>query len=413
MAALKRNLPRIAVVAASAPPYGAGGVASAHYNLWRALRQQGYPAELFTFYDNGVAARREEGMVRHGAAPQWVKRLFVLLNLPWRLLQPRKLAYHTAEILRNAPGALRMARSIRQFDPQIVLLSDHGAPGLWLRKHRGQRFVLVAHHNPARLAAESGLGDFSAADVRLAIALEQRVLKQVDAVICPSHYMRRWFQKTYHFGGPVHVIPNLIDLSTVDAIPARAIKPRLKLPARAQVVYLPSAGSRIKGGEYLLSILDALLAQAQRPLGFYIPGEVDAHILAALQAHPAATQILLAGQLSYAQHMGYVKSCAVAISPALMENFSMAIVEAASVGVPVMAFRRGGNADIIADGQNGQLVPGLQAKALAARALEWLHAPDLAQRKRRAQAYTRQHFSQAQVLPAYLSVLLGAQSAHA
>ncbi|MCW5874831.1 MAG: glycosyltransferase [Anaerolineales bacterium] len=406
MASLKEKSPRIAIVAASAPPYGAGGVASAHYNLWSAFRQRGFAAKLFTFFDNDVVARKEAGVVRHGVGAQWVKRLFVLANLPMRLLQPGRLVYHTAEILRNAPGSIRMTRSIDTFDPEVVLLSDHGAPGLWLHKRPGQRFVLVSHHNPARLSAESGLGDFSRLDTRLAIWLENRVLAKVDHVICPSRYMRQSFKKTYRYHGPISVVPNLVDLSTVDAMAPRSVKRKLKLPQRAKIVYLPSAGSRIKGAKYLVDIIDGLVVLLKNPLGFYIPGHIETDVLQALKQHPAANRMLLPGQVNYREHIGYVKMCDVAVSPALMENFSMAIVEAAYLGVPVVAFRRGGNADIIEDGENGYLVPKLSATAMAKQTAQILNSPGLQGVKRATKTFTRQKFAAGKVLDAYLSVLL-------
>ncbi|MBX3047230.1 MAG: glycosyltransferase family 4 protein [Anaerolineales bacterium] len=410
MAALSKKS-RIAIVAASAPPYGAGGVASAHYNLWRALRQRGYAARLFTFYDNGVKDDSEPEIVRHGVAPQWLKRLFVLLQFPWRVLQPGKLAYQAAEILRNAPGALRMARSIREYAPDTVLLSDHGAPGLWLRKSAQQCFVLTSHHNPARIAKESGLGAFSALDTRLAIWLENQVLKKVDQVLCPSGYMREWFKQTYAFDGPVSVVPNMIDLSTVDRVEPQAVREQLGLPTTARVVYMPSAGSRIKGAEYLLEIIDALLGLVKDPLGFYIPGYIEPEVMDKLEAHKARGHMLLPGQVSYAEHIGYVKASDVAISPALMENFSMAIVEAACLGLPVVAFRRGGNADIIEDGKNGYLVADFNAGRMADRAAELLNAPNLETIQQETKAYTRGKFSADRVLDMYLHALV-TEAAH-
>src|SRR5690606_38155069 len=109
---------------------------------------------------------------------------------------------------------------------------------------------------------------------------------------------------------------------------------------------------------------------------------------------------------------GYVKTCDVAISPALMENFSMAIMEAAYLGVPVVAFRRGGNADIIEDGENGYLVPKLSAAAMVKQVAQILVSPGLQGIKRATKTFTRQKFAAGKVLDAYLNVLLPNQRAH-
>lgn len=406
MAALKPKDIRIAIVAPSAPPHSAGGVASAHYNLWRALRQRGFDARLFTFYDNGVKAKPAKGVVRHGMSRMWFKRLFVLLLLPWRLFQPRKLAYQTAEILRNAPGSLRMARSIYAFSPDTVLLSDHGAPGLWLHKARNQRFVLISHHNPARLAAESGMGDFSRLDTRLAVWLENLVLRKIDHVLCPSEYMKRWFRKTYKFEGPVSVAPNIIDLLGVDRIKPINLAKQLGLSKQAKIVYLPSAGSHIKGARYLIEVIDKLKTRVKYPLGFYIPGFVEPDVMEKLNQHQAKMHMLLPGQVNYNKHIQYVKACDMAVSPALMENFSMAIVEATFLGLPVVAFKRGGNADIIDDHENGFLVAGFDVDAMVKHSAEILNSPELIKTKRQTKKYTRTKFASDKVLDQYLRVLV-------
>lgn len=55
------------------------------------------------------------------------------------------------------------------------------------------------------------------------------------------------------------------------------------------------------------------------------------------------------------------------VLPSLAEGFSVSIIEALATGLPVVATRVGGAAEIICDGENGFLVPAADAAALAQR----------------------------------------------
>jgi glycosyltransferase involved in cell wall biosynthesis len=82
------------------------------------------------------------------------------------------------------------------------------------------------------------------------------------------------------------------------------------------------------------------------------------------------------------------------VLPSLGEGFSLAIVEALAAGLPVVATRVGGAAEIIDEGRNGFLVPPADAGALGEaviRALS-LDAP-ARENMRRAALDTARHFS--------------------
>ena len=192
---------KIAVVAYSAPPYSAGGIASAHFNLFRVLRGQGYDARLFTFGDSGRAD--EEHIVRRGAPKRLKAFLQWLLHLIFKVIQPGQRAYELSDVLTSYIGARRMGLAIKDFGPDVVILSDHGAPGLGLPHMPGTRLIISSHHNPARFANDPLLGRFSKLDSRMTVALEQRVIDRVDAVYCSAPYAQDWFERTYHFSGQI------------------------------------------------------------------------------------------------------------------------------------------------------------------------------------------------------------------
>lgn len=398
------NKPKVAIVAASAPPYSAGGVASAHFNLFKAMRQAGLDARLFTFLD-GEHLSEEEHIVRNGVSKRLGELLFQIGRLPFRLLAPHRGAYQTADIFQSMPGARRMVRAVDAFAPHAVVLSDHGAPGLFLKRTPGRRMLLVSHHNPARFINQPHLARFSELDARVALKLEQRVVAKVDQVICPSNYMRAWFQKTYSFDGPINVVPNLIDAETIEMIAENDPRPEMNLSPNAPLIYLPSAGTTIKGAAFLSDLVRGILKDYHERVGFYIPGPMLGAMRQKLEEFGDRAVFLLPGPLGYAENIARVKTCTFGISPAPMENFSMAILEAAFCGVPMLAFRSGGNADIISDGENGYLVDAFETLALVQKATELLGRRDLKTLQARCRDFTRQHFRADTVIESYCAAL--------
>lgn len=393
---------KVAVVAYSAPPYSSGGVASAHFNLFRQLQQAGLEARLFTFGENGQDDSPD--VVRRGT-PHWLANLLQkVLGLLFALLQPGKGAYQTADILKSFIGARRTNSEISRFSPDVIILSDHGAPGLAFDKPERSKIVLVSHHNPARFLSVSST-NYSKLDVRLALFLEQKVLKKVDAVVCPSGYMRNWFERSYKFNGLVKVIPNLLDERHLKAIEPLDLRSQFNLDREAVVVYLPSAGSPLKGADYLLDLIRRLCAESKQAIGFYVPGEIPPRLLEQAASLPDQARLCFTGHLAYDEHIANVKACSFGISPSLIENYSMALLEAVHCGVPMLAFETGGNADIIQNGENGYLVAEGNVAALNELATNLLEPGTLMALKERTLAFSQQHLSSQLALKAYIDLM--------
>lgn len=395
---------RIAIVAFSAPPHSAGGVASAHFNLFKALRRNNYAVRLFTFGD-AADAQEGEDIVRSDSPNWWRVLARFILKWLFKLLRAGKRAYQLFDIIAALPGALQMNRKIKQFQPEIVILSDHGAPGLFLKKRKGSKVVLVSHHNPARFLAYPAPENYSALDARLALALEQRVLRKVDTVICPSNYMKDYFQRSYRFDGPIHVIPNIAEMSMGDGSSGAEIHRILKMEKGTPIVYLPSVGSYLKGAEFAGEIISGLREIYKGRVAFYLPGSIEDTYLDELQGLAARGDIFLADQVSYAKHINYVKQCSFCVAPSLMENYSMALLEATLLGLPILAFETGGNADIVQNGRNGFLVPIGDVQQLGDYASKWKNAKALRKFQKAAKAYSQKKLDPQIAIDAYMQVL--------
>lgn len=385
---------RIAVVADRFPPNWGGGVAAAHYHLVRVLRARGFEVRAFTCFDGPDDG--DDGVERARVPAPVVRLIRRAFAFFFSLAEPGRTAYHAADVAIRALGAVPLNGRLRRFRPDVMVVPDHGAPALFLRPIPGCRRVLVAHHNPDRFRALPGIAPASARDIRIALAAERRVLGRCDKVVCPSLYMRDVFRATHAFAGPVEHAPNLVDQAFLDAIPSDDPRPRMGLPADATLVYVPGGGNRFKGAAFLPGLLKRLAAAAG-PVGFFVTGAVGDELRRAFAALPAAARVWAPGPLAGDRVVAALKACSFGLYPTLAENYSMALLEGALLGVPMATFAVGGNAEIVRGGDTGLLAPAFDADALGECAVRLLDPAFRAAMAARTLADAAQRLSSAAV----------------
>lgn len=367
---------KVAILAPVIPPDNVGGVASAHYNLFRQLRRHGWDARIFTFQD--PAGRRSGDppeVVRTGTSRTYIKVADALVTLFLRFHRARGTSFNLTDIFAYAAGAFKLRRPLHAFAPDVVILPDQGAPGFFLGDCGGARVVVIAHHNPMRFVDDQRLGEFSREDAAWAVAVENRVLKHVDLVICPSRYMEQVFRDTYRYAGPIQVIPNLLDRDTLKTISPHDVRPELGLGAQDPLIYIPSAGNPFKGAGYVCDMLRALSARHDGPLGIFLSGAIDQAMTRHLASLSPRLHLHHPGALPYEKNLAIVKGCSLGISPTLVENYGMALLEACACQVPMVTFDVGGNCEIVINGRNGLIVPCGDVDALVEAAAGLLASP--------------------------------------
>jgi sugar transferase (PEP-CTERM/EpsH1 system associated) len=93
--------------------------------------------------------------------------------------------------------------------------------------------------------------------------------------------------------------------------------------------------------------------------------------------------------------------------PSLAEGISNTILEAMASGLPVVATRAGGNADLVSDGLTGRLVPRADSAALASAVLGYFADPGAARRHGAAgRRHVEQHFSLERMVRRYEALYL-------
>jgi glycosyltransferase involved in cell wall biosynthesis len=135
----------------------------------------------------------------------------------------------------------------------------------------------------------------------------------------------------------------------------------------------------VKRESYRL-LAEALQQSGSRPWHLLVAGDGDAKAEIASWLRPLGDRVCLLGPVAEPDLPPLYAACDLYVWPAVAEAYGMAKLEAQAAGLPVLAGREGGVADIVADGTTGRLVPPRDAAAFAAALVELLGQPELLRR---------------------------------
>jgi glycosyltransferase involved in cell wall biosynthesis len=179
---------------------------------------------------------------------------------------------------------------------------------------------------------------------------------------------------------------------------------RLGIPADGLWIAVVAQLIERKGHRVLLRALPALVAtHPDLRVIFFGQGPLAADLAQEARALGVADQVTLAG---FRTDLDELLPCVdVLVHPALMEGLGVALLQAASAGVPIVASRAGGIPEAVRDGENGVLVTPGDAAALSAAVAALLADP---QRRRilgaAGQALMAREFSIAAMVEGNLAV---------
>jgi len=211
-----------------------------------------------------------------------------------------------------------------------------------------------------------------------------------DRTIAVSVAVANALRRRLHPRRRLRVVPNGIDLARVEAEPSQHDL------AMAQAALGGDSGrpvvavvARRKDQQILLRALPALA----RPVTVVFVGiGPDKVLAAAAAAVPERHRIVF---VPFTEHpLAFYRLATVAALPSRIEGLSQSLLEAMSLGVPVIASAAGGNPDLISPGETGLLVPPLDSAAWT-RALDRMLGDDefRARVARAGRAHARQEFA--------------------
>jgi len=246
---------------------------------------------------------------------------------------------------RDLLAARRLARVLPQF---AEVVHAHGARAAWIAAlaHRRRPFPLVfTAHNLIGRGLLSRLGiPFIGFHCARVLAVSPSVADSLAACGIPR--------------AKIQVIPNGIDLGRFDpgGLDRAAARQSFAVPENAFVVAAAARLSQEKGMDTLL-----LAAGLRADMTFFIAGDGPLRSALARQT-PLNTNLL--GRLADVRPL--LAAADVFAVPSRREGQGMAALEAMAAGIPLVAARVGGLADMLADGETALLIPPEDPEALAA-----------------------------------------------
>jgi len=282
--------------------------------------------------------------------------------------------------IHTAHQQLRLARDLRRARAQIVHTYGFYPNVFAIAAARLAR-------SPVVVASIRDTGCFMTANQRrvqrLACRLAHHVLVNAEAV-------KRWLVDDGYDGGKISVIHNGLDPSRfAGVVGGAALRAELSLPPNAPLVAMVSRLNRLKGVEEFLQAVSRV-ADRFEDARFLIVGDNGtpdgSDYRRELERRVAELglerRVVFTGfRLDVPRLLSEV---AVSVMPSLSEGLPNTVLEAMVAGVPVVATRVGGTAEVVDDGVTGLLVPPGDAAALAKAIEQLLAEPESARRLGRA-----------------------------
>ena len=159
------------------------------------------------------------------------------------------------------------------------------------------------------------------------------------------------------------------------------------------VVLVGNMHSDVKGHPWLIAAAPAVLREFPE-VRFVLAGDGELRP----QFEAQATKLGLANKFMFLGRRSDIPeilaSCDIAVLPSRAEGLPNAVLEYMAAGLPTIASRVGGNAELVQDGITGLLVPAQNADALAGALLRLLRNPEQARQiARDGQRFAVENFS--------------------
>jgi N-acetyl-alpha-D-glucosaminyl L-malate synthase BshA len=205
-------------------------------------------------------------------------------------------------------------------------------------------------------------------------------IEQSDALTAPSQYLVEATHRELGIDSrlPIDVIPNFVD--TERFCPDRSVRAhclaRLFPDARAETALAVHVSNfrAVKRLDLLVAAFECLARENDARLVLVGDGPERSRVQALVRGHGLAERVRFLGNRE--DFVEVLQAADVFLQASDSESFGLASLEAQACGVPVVATRVGGVAEVIEDGVTGLLTEAGNAEALATAAARVLAVPE-------------------------------------
>lgn len=312
-------------------------------------------------------------------------------------------------LVRNFPPGIRhvmyawlLAQRMREVD--LVLVQDTvstGFPVAIIAGIAGKRFIVRVPGDYAweqgvqRFGVKDSLDDFQKHTYGISVgilrAIQRFVVKRAHAVVAPSEYLARIIAAWSPRIKRIDVIYNGIGLSEA-------------LPAPREKNLIVSSG-RLVPWKGFKELIDVVAAHPEWRLDILGDGPQHRELVERIQKKGANGRIMLRGRVSHSEARDAFAGASAFVLNSRYEGLSHTLVEAMSVGTPVVATRAGGNPEVVQDGMNGRLIDVGDEKGLERAIIQLLADEELRRKLGRAAKERAREFSIEKTVEATASLL--------
>lgn len=316
---------------------------------------------------------------------------------------------HLPKIIRHYVYYRRVLKAARKAD--IVLVLDPvstGMPALQAA-HRADKPLVVKivgdyawEQGRQRYGITATLDEFVITrevpvQVRALRALQTRVALGASRIIVPSRYLRGIIEAWGIMRSQIEVIHNAVPAEEPGTVPeAVATLPRPLVVTAGRLVPWKGIGGVINA---VALLRQGSAGQAASNASLAIVGDGPLHTELVREAEEKlAGRYVFTGSLAHPDALAVIKSADAFVLNSTYEGLSHLLIEAASLGAPIVVTNVGGNPEVIADEESGLLVPGGDAAALGSALTRVLNDKELAARLSGGAKQSASHFSEEEML---------------
>ena len=303
---------------------------------------------------------------------------FISYAVPVRMTEPsERLHFHEVEMLNyplfnHPPYTLALATQMANVavNESLDLLHVHYAI-----PHSVSAYLARAMRHPHRLPFVTTLHgtDITLVGVdRSYLPITRFSIEESDGVTAISEYLRKVTLRELNIQRPVEVIPNFVNCDVFQPGDGKSRRDEFAPQGEPILVHL----SNFRPVKRIPDVVDIFAAvRAEIPAKLLMIGDGPERTIAEwlVREKGLTKDVYFLGKQSQVQEL---LSCAdVLLLPSEIESFGLAALEAMACGVPAVCSEVGGLPEVIRNGVDGFLVPGHDAKTMAARALEIVTNP--------------------------------------